>query len=105
MTEIEKTLEELEQAVAETDEVIKSDKAYMKEGKNFCDFEVDYKMGLVLLVPVFVGLVLYFIKPKFVMKKVKGKEVVCMTSVFMYSLLSLVFAGGLLFGVKYFELL
>ena len=83
MADFEERLRELEETLTDTESVLQRQKAPMPNentdtvdrGEGAC---IPYMYIIGALIPLISVLALYFAKPKFVTKKVKGKQVVCM---------------------------
>ena len=91
MSDIEEKLRQLEETLKDTETALHQEKATMSGSKDKTDgsdaeqscFPYTYVIGG--LIPLLTLAGLYFSEPKFVTKKVKGKQVVCMKKLFMYT--------------------
>lgn len=109
MTDIEERLRQLEDTLTNTESVLQREKASMpnsddntsgtESGSGIKCFPYVYIIGVVI--PLITAAALYFAKPKWVSKKDKGKQVVCMTSLLKWTLIISVIGWVGLYLVNY----
>ncbi len=108
MADFEQRLRELEDTLTDTEGVLRRQKAPMpnddvddsiEKGKGFC-FPYVYIIGV--LIPLITVAALYFAKPKFVTKKVKGKQVVCMKSLLKWTAVITAVGWVVLYLINYY---
>jgi hypothetical protein len=106
MIDFEKRLRDLEDDLTNTTtgELLKKfqmpndDVDSAEKGKGFC---LPYVGIIAVLIPLITAAVLYFAKPKWVTKKAKGKQVICMKSLLIWTTIITVIGWTGLFLVNY----
>ena len=106
MADFEQRLRELEDSLTDTEGVLLGHKVQMpnddvdsaEKGKGFC---LPYVGIIAVLIPLITAAVLYFAKPKWVTKKAKGKQVICMKSLLIWTTIITVIGWTGLFLVNY----
>lgn len=111
MANIEERLAQLEDAIYQTERVINKEKmpgtddTTAEAPKTGSETKFSYIYLVAGLIPLIVGAGLYLAKPAFVMKKVKGKKVVCVQSVLKWTAMVTIVLWAGLYGLYYFGLL
>lgn len=104
MDDFDEKLEQLEEMLTKTESTLQKDQASMpagdEEGSNGTCIEYVYIIGAA--VPILTVLVLYLVKPSFVVKKKDGKKVVDLAGVAKWTAIVTVGSAVILYIVKYY---
>jgi len=105
MADFEQRLRELEETLTDTESALHHQQASMPNdddddgAKKTVRFSYLYIIGVVI--PLLTAAALYFLKPKMVTKKVKGKQVICMAALLKWTLLISAVGWLVLYLLKY----
>lgn len=106
MADFEERLRELEETLNDTESALQQEKAPMpsddlKDTTNSSRSPYLYAIGA--LIPIIVATALYFSKPGFVTKQEKGKKVVCLKKLFLWTAVITAVGYGGLFLFNYYR--
>lgn len=101
MGDLEQKLAELENAIIDADKSVHQDIATMPKGRKKnggLPNVANYFYIAAAVIPLLTGLILYFAKPKFILKKRK----ICMRSLIQWTMVTTLILWTVLFAIAYF---
>nr|QBK87413.1 MAG: membrane protein [Marseillevirus LCMAC201] len=104
MTDFEQRLKELEDSINDAEVAVQRDNATMPAsdiGGSISGSPYSYVYIIAAIIPLLVVGALFFAKPKWVTKKVKGKRVICWQSLIKWASIITVIGWSGLFLVNY----